>query len=384
MAGLGVYVQDSSGKGKGLFAGRDFCSGDVIFTEKPVVSCQFSWNKLYKYLACDHCMKSLETAEDVSRRLCQDESIVLPHPECCEVNRPQHVTCPYCDVAYCSENCRSNAYKEYHQTLCLCDKNNLRDDLLALDETWRQMHYPPETANIMLIARMIARVKQAEDKERIIKDFTSFCSATENTSENIIHKLLGEKFAGQIDVLLHQLRSFMYEDAVRDWFTEPGFRSLLGMLGTNQQGIGSSSLSTWVKNCDNLAIADDARVQLDAFIDELYGKIEEVSGDFINCEGVGLYRLQSACNHSCDPEAEIVFEHSDSTLTLKALKDISSGSEIHISYLGECELHRSRHSRQKVLAENYLFHCCCLKCVEQSCDSDRTSDESESDDSECG
>ena len=36
-------------------------------------------------------------------------------------------------------------------------------------------------------------------------------------------------------------------------------------------------------------------------------------------------------------------------LTLKALKDISSGEEITISYLSECELERSRYSRQKIL-----------------------------------
>jgi len=36
-------------------------------------------------------------------------------------------------------------------------------------------------------------------------------------------------------------------------------------------------------------------------------------------------------------------------LTLRAIKDIACGEEITISYLSECDLSRSRHSRQKIL-----------------------------------
>lgn len=53
------------------------------------------------------------------------------------------------------------------------------------------------------------------------------------------------------------------------------------------------------------------------------------------------------------------------------------GEEICISYLDDCLLSRSRHSRQKELRENYLFNCSCLKCEEQKADADVTSDEEE-------
>lgn len=46
-----------------------------------------------------------------------------------------------------------------------------------------------------------------------------------------------------------------------------------------------------------------------------------------------------------------------------------------ISYLDECTLERSRHSRQKILKENYLFECRCEKCDEQVNDADVTSEE---------
>ena len=46
-----------------MFASQDIAQDVVLFDEKPLVCAQFIWNALYKYLACDHCLKSLETAQ---------------------------------------------------------------------------------------------------------------------------------------------------------------------------------------------------------------------------------------------------------------------------------------------------------------------------------
>lgn len=100
-------------------------------------------------------------------------------------------------------------------------------------------------------------------------------------------------------------------------------------------------------------------------------------GNFLNNEGVGLFALHSTCNHSCVPNAEAAFSHNNSRLSLLALQDIQPGEEILISYLDECDTSRSRHSRQKILAENYVFVCKCPKCEEQAQDEDVTSEEEE-------
>ena len=82
----------------------------------------------------------------------------------------------------------------------------------------------------------------------------------------------------------------------------------------------------------------------------------------------------------------VEFPFNNHELVVNAQKDISAGEEILISYLNECELERSRHSRNKMLAENYLFNCDCMKCAKQIDDPDVTSDEEmtsdESDDDE--
>ena len=74
-----------------------------------------------------------------------------------------------------------------------------------------------------------------------------------------------------------------------------------------------------------------------------------VVGSFLDNEGSGLYKLQSSCNHSCDPNASASFPNNSFQLVMKALKPIKAGEEILISYLDECSLSRSRHSRIKML-----------------------------------
>ncbi len=60
---------------------------------------------------------------------------------------------------------------------------------------------------------------------------------------------------------------------------------------------------------------------------------------------------------------------------MNATRSIGVGEEIFISYLEECDVDRSRHSRQKLLLENYLFRCECEKCSSQQDEPDLTSDE---------
>uniref|UniRef100_A0A8C0QPX5 Protein-lysine N-trimethyltransferase SMYD5 n=1 Tax=Chelonoidis abingdonii TaxID=106734 RepID=A0A8C0QPX5_CHEAB len=365
-------------KGKGLFATRNIHKGETIFIEKPVVSSQFLWNALYRYKACDHCLRSLETAEENAQRLLGKSCRVLPHPEQCSIRKDLHQHCPHCQVAYCSAECRQSAFEQYHQVLCLGpSREDPKHPLNKLQDAWRNIHYPPETSSIMLLARMVATVKQVKDKDWWIKLFSQFCSKTANEEEEIVHKLLGDKFKGQLELLRQLFTAALYEEHLSRWFTPEGFQSLFALVGTNGQGIGTSSLSQWVHACDALELPPHEREQLDAFIDQLYKDIEKETGEFLNCEGSGLYVLQSCCNHSCIPNAETSFPDNNFLLHLIALEEIKPGEEICISYLDCCQRERSRHSRHKILREHYLFTCSCPKCLAQADDANLTSEEEE-------
>ncbi|KAK2578816.1 hypothetical protein KPH14_012034 [Odynerus spinipes] len=378
--GFQVRIIDNE-KGKGLFSTRLYQEGSIILEEKPIVCCQFSWNSDYGYLACDNCLTPLETAEENARRLTGKLDIILPHMECCETKKNLITECSACGTKYCNNECRNEAFQRYHSTLCLQSRNrNEAHPLLQLNETWKQMHYPPETASIMLLARIVALVKQASDKGDILSTFSQFCHRTVNDTHEIAHNLLGEKFIGQIDVLRQMLQRALDNDYTSNWFKPEGFRSLLALIGTNGQGIGTSAFSRWVKNVSALELPENERIHVDKLIDRIYDDMEEVVGSFLNNEGSGLYVLQSTVNHSCLPNAIVEFPYSNNTLVLKATRDIQPGEEICISYLEECELERSRHSRQKALSSLYLFVCCCDKCQSQAGDPDVTSDDEEYDD----
>ncbi|XP_036406968.1 SET and MYND domain-containing protein 5 [Megalops cyprinoides] len=367
-------------KGKGLFAKRAIRKGDTIFVERPLVSAQFLWNALYKYRACDFCLRSLETAQENARRLSGNASLLLPYPEQCSVRPELHQACPQCQVMYCSSECQQAALDQYHRALCLGQsQEDPEHPINKLQEAWRNMHFPPETASIMLMVRMVSTVKQARDKGHWLNLFSQFCSRTANEEEEIAHKLLGEKFQGQLALLRNLFTTALYDDHLNRWFTPEGFRSLFSLVGTNGQGIGTSSLSQWVHGCDTLELSGQQREQLDTFIDQLYKDIEKETGDFLNCEGSGLFLLQSSCNHSCVPNAEASFPDNNFLLHLTALCDISPGEEVCISYLDCCQRERSRHSRHKILRENYLFVCTCPRCVSQAEDPDLTSEDDEED-----
>lgn len=138
-----------------------------------------------------------------------------------------------------------------------------------------------------------------------------------------------------------------------------------------------------MKNATALELPSDAKSSLDEFVDACYEQLEAgkqtsrfqlsvnttkglkyvsltVTGlQFLNNEGSALYSIESKANHSCIPNAQATFPYSNHVLKLIAIQDIQPGDEICISYLDECFLERSRHSRQKVnmFIHNKRIHC---------------------------
>lgn len=105
----------------------------------------------------------------------------------------------------------------YHKSLCLQSKSkNHLHPLVQLNDTWKNMHYPPETATVMLLARMVALINQSNDKDDIRSIFSQFCHQTTNETQEIAHNLLGEKFVGQIDILRKTMQTVLNAEFVQE------------------------------------------------------------------------------------------------------------------------------------------------------------------------
>ncbi|KAE8714349.1 Histone-lysine N-methyltransferase ASHR1 [Hibiscus syriacus] len=73
--------------------------------------------------------------------------------------------------------------------------------------------------------------------------------------------------------------------------------------------------------------------------------------------GTGLYPVVSIINHSCLPNAVLVFE--GRLAVVRAVQHIPKDYEVSISYV---ETAASTVTRQKTLKEQYLFTCTCARC----------------------
>jgi len=361
-------------KGRGLFALRDFRKGETLFREKPLVSAQFSWNQVYGYKCCHHCLEPLESANENVVRLANDPSIVLPYHESCSTRKNFHVKCPNCDAVFCSQNCLEEAMNKYHKVLCHTDPNH---PIKVVDDLWRSLHYPPETSTILLILRILASIVQASNPEQQIGEFLSLMHDTVNKKEDLVHKMLGDKFVDQLEQLrMATMTIFASHPVVHSLLTPDGFAALMALVGRNSQGIGTSAFAVWIKESEKLpGLKPEDKSKLDELIDAIYTAIDQHAGAFMNNEGSGLYAKQSTINHDCQPNAVVEFPFNNHELVVNTIRPIDAGEEICISYLDECDLSRSRHSRSKMLAENYLFHCDCSKCQSQQDDPNITSDE---------
>ncbi|CAN8257745.1 unnamed protein product [Cochlearia groenlandica] len=74
-------------------------------------------------------------------------------------------------------------------------------------------------------------------------------------------------------------------------------------------------------------------------------------------QGIGLFPFVSIINHSCSPNAVLVFE--EQMAVVRAMENIPKDTEVTISYI---ETAGSTLTRQKSLKEQYLFHCECARC----------------------
>ncbi|ORZ39384.1 hypothetical protein BCR44DRAFT_44709 [Catenaria anguillulae PL171] len=339
----GVQVQwISDKKERGVLATRSFVAGETLFEEDPQVSAQYLYNSLY-FPACEYCLTCLESPKQQAARLAGLESEdQLDLPLANDLLPPiTRLACPTCDAQYCSHACQTHAWNAYHQVLCpgVCTPHQVAMQQQIIDE-WKSFHYPPETATITLVLKMVAMMCVAGSDEV----FTAHFKADKaNSALAIAAKFLDEQFADRIATFagLFQERFAGLSKGAFEC-TPQVFEKAFTIVALNGQGIGTSAVEHFEralrkvaddKDSSSSAVEPDLAAHALEVMDTLRDLIAEHSEDFTHAEGTGLYRMHAMLNHACDANAQIEFAHGSHRLAVKATRDIEAGEEITLCYM---------------------------------------------------
>ncbi|KAK5629529.1 hypothetical protein RRF57_005244 [Xylaria bambusicola] len=294
----GVEVKQSQmpGAGKGLFARVTFSPGEIVASvDRPLVT-ELEIDRMLD--TCAWCCQRGAT-DPIERKTAA--SMGLPH------GFTEVKSCTGCHrVAYCSRTCQSKAWKREHKYEC---------KVISVEDL------PPLPPGVRGAIKILGRLKADPDNEFIhVRKIMSLWPAGDPNGMSEIYRLNKKRF-----------------DDFQSWDKPPGstLESHMPMDWTSDLSLEKWCLMCTMNNAIILSSVFDG-VPL----------------------GIAFDPLISSANHSCDPNAVLVFNQPRHEI--RALRKIKAGEEILISYI---EPTNPFNVRQMQLEENYLFTCQCTKCL---------------------
>ena len=363
--------------GRGLFSRRSFVPGQIILEEEPLVAMQ-DLRSRQEVLCCGRCLGFLDVPipEGLSRRDVHDDLMFNGGAFTC-------IDC--CGELYCSEECR-DAHRRTHEVLCV---GRVTEAEAATDPIVAFKRLAVASNEILLLAA-----------EALQLDFEKFESFVQHPWPSVVQQgklLRGEdvdpELSRSLDELCIDAAGLL---AAAGLVVEPDRISrFIGLFEQNNIGIRFSRKVTCRKRPypaieepmdssdeEVLANDDDSPTGGTAAVQEPSdNELDSVISDntLTTCQGTALFRLCCAANHSCVPNAKVVYPTATNSApkhrlkaNLVALTEIPAGAELTISYVDE---HASTRRRQRAPAD-YGFICACPKCIAEPPDDDP---ESESD-----
>eukprot|EP00668_Euglena_longa_P038445 GGOE01049451.1.p1 GENE.GGOE01049451.1~~GGOE01049451.1.p1 ORF type:complete len:451 (-),score=125.20 GGOE01049451.1:43-1317(-) len=404
------------GKGKALVLEESVAPGDVIVVDWPDAAVPAIEEDGVP--TCAHCLRSLESShQNLERVLGLDhQQVDATLGPLAASEAPRMVSCEGaegCPEVYCSIECRRIAWELHH--CILCPLRGLEAPLPLLVAYHQQMWEVNgvDFADIFWMAlRVVATALASMARDGLslaeaLQPFGAYVSAdwTEISCQNpvaaygeveeddgrrlhaprdrstlltVLSDLPGTAAAavaaaaGPLDdasrpkaQLVRQAIAFKscfppHPSGAVDALFHPHFWAhLLGMILLNSQTVSPKS---------PLAIFCKARPDAGhrADLKTLLGSALPVSKQYLlpvlqqSTQGIALYPLHSSINHSCAPNAEVVFEGPDAEVMVRAVRPILAGEEVCISYIN---LDGDRDLRQWLLEHCYLFRCQCTRCA---------------------
>ncbi|KAI9018690.1 hypothetical protein CLU79DRAFT_759884 [Phycomyces nitens] len=225
--------------------------------------------------------------------------------------------CTQCRAAYfCNVDCFKNAWLGYHQFVCKSLAKSPPEDSETLD---------------------------AEMLERVALNVGRYSQKPASDNNGLGEE--GERQDETVDVTMEAFLSLMGHVKEQPKHVLNKYKRIADMV-LKKPYISSLGLSQerlveflcWFQ-CNNFSIQDSQMFTI----------------------GEGTYPVASLFNHSCRPNAVVIFD--GALLTIKAIVDIPSGEEVTIAYIDAAH---SRSVRQKTLREKYFFDCDCVRCTDNT------------------
>ncbi|KAF1807782.1 hypothetical protein V8B55DRAFT_1583730 [Mucor lusitanicus] len=234
--------------------------------------------------------------------------------------------CSQCKKAYfCDMACFKNAWLSYHQYVC---KANI---------TSRDAEDDMDLEMLERVALNIARYKKRQEQAAAATATTAVPAATPPTTTT--HTSDGSEET--VDITMQAFFSLVGHDQLQQRHVKEKYTLLaseaLKKPFIQQTGLTLDQLVHYLNvfKSNNFAINDTDMFAI----------------------GEGTYPIAALFNHSCRPNAVVMFE--GALASIHAIEDIEPGTEITIAYVDAAH---SRKYRQKSLQDKYFFQCTCERC----------------------
>ncbi|KAK3404552.1 hypothetical protein EUGRSUZ_K00860 [Eucalyptus grandis] len=294
------------------------------------------------------------------------------------------------EAYYCSKACADADWNSFHSLLCTGEKS----EAFSTKALLRFVQHANETNDIFILAaKAIAYTILRYRKSKAIL-LSSYMKDTAHVMDNFHMPLLleawkpisvGHKrrwwdcialpedvdpseeavFRMQIKELaftsLQLLKAAIFDKECEPLFSLDIYGQIIGMFELNNLDlVVASPVEDYFLYIDDLPSPEkeEAKKVSQPYLDALGDEYA------LCCEGTAFFPFQSCMNHSCHPNAKAFKreEDRDGQATIVALKPISKGEEVTISYIEE---DLPFEERQALLAD-YGFECKCVKCQEES------------------
>jgi len=202
-------------------------------------------------------------------------------------------------VYYCTVDCQRKAWISYHRSECKC---------------LRKVSPKIPTDTVRLMARIIFKLKEGG-----LKTFATLPDGTKRYFE---------------DLMTHR------SEIVKDSKRIEAFMSFFAVL---EEYVPDLPPKTEVLDIFGRVVTNTFNIMNDDY----------------QSTGVGLYLAASVVDHSCCPNANVIFRGNQ--LFLRSIDNIASFSDVRISYTNLLDL---TDVRRTSLRQQYYFDCDCKKCLE--------------------